>query len=132
MKHGSQNPGDEKIKDLTRKIAEDKVFDELLKRSSLTRKQAETLIFDVMSQRDGVMLTSHQRASLRGVTKGSFLRTRKQALRNVQKSLFTLILLSYLGVIKLPQYRWFFDLSEAFEEKDWETVKHFLSELEGR
>ncbi|MCS6784004.1 MAG: hypothetical protein RMI43_06975 [Candidatus Caldarchaeum sp.] len=132
MKHGSQNPGDEKIKDLTRKIAEDKVFDELLKRSSLTRKQAETLIFDVMSQRDGVMLTSHQRAALRGVTKGSFLRTRKQALRNVQKSLFTLILLSYLGIIKLPQYRWFFDLSEAFEEKDWETVKQFLSELEGR
>ncbi|MCS7134022.1 MAG: hypothetical protein NZ921_04415 [Candidatus Caldarchaeum sp.] len=132
MIHGSQNPGDEKIKDLTRKIAEDRVFDELLKRSSLTRKQAETLIFDVMSQRDGVMLTSHQRAALRGVTKGSFLRTRKQALRNVQKSLFTLILLSYLGIIKLPQYRWFFDLSEAFEEKDWETVKQFLTKLEGR
>ncbi|MEM4343506.1 MAG: hypothetical protein QXT91_04130, partial [Candidatus Caldarchaeum sp.] len=90
-----------------------------------------TLVFDVMSQRDGVMLTAEQRAALRGVTKGSFVRTRQQALRNVSKALFTLILLSYLGVIKLPEYQWFFRLSEALEERDWEAVELFLSGLGG-
>ncbi|MEM1943044.1 MAG: hypothetical protein QXO30_03140 [Candidatus Caldarchaeum sp.] len=124
-------PDGEKIAETIRKIAEDKVFQELVKKSSLTKKQAETLVFDVMSQRDGVMLTAEQRAALRGVTKGSFVRTKKQALRNVSKALFTLILLSYLGVVKLPEYQWFFRLSEAFEDRDWEAVKEFLVSLEG-
>lgn len=112
-----------------RKMTGDTVFRELLKRSHLTQKQVETLIFDVISHRDGVTLTSNQRAALRGVTKGSYIRTRKQAITNIQKSFYTLILLSYLGLIKLPQYQWFFRLSEAFEEKDWETVREFLGQL---
>ncbi|MEM3102447.1 MAG: hypothetical protein QXS72_04010 [Candidatus Caldarchaeum sp.] len=124
-------PDSEKFAETLRKMAEDKVFQELVKKSSLTRKQAETLVFDVMSQRDGVMLTAEQRAALRGVTKGSFVRTRQQALRNVSKAFFTLILLSYLGVIKLPEYQWFFRLSEALEERDWEAVELFLSGLGG-
>jgi len=115
-----------------RKITEDEVFKELLKRSSLTKKQAETLLFDVISQRDGVTWTSQQKAVLRGVTKGAFHRTKQQALKNISQSFFTLMLLSYLGLIKLPQYQWFFRLSEAFEDHDWETVKEFLSSFEER
>ncbi len=109
-----------------RKMTEDQVFQELVKRSNLTAKQVETLLFDVMSWCDGVTLTVQQRAALRGVTKGSFIRTKKQALQNVSKSFFTLILLSYLGLFRLPRYQWFFRLSEAFEEKDWEAVKDYL------
>lgn len=121
----------ENLDETFRKMAEDKVFQELVKRSSLTMKQAETLVFDVMSHRDGVTLTAEERAALRGVTKGSFIRTKQQALRNVSKALFTLILLSYLGLVKLPEYQWFYRLSEAFEEKDWESVREFLTSLEG-
>ncbi|MEM2036758.1 MAG: hypothetical protein QXG21_04285, partial [Candidatus Caldarchaeum sp.] len=122
--------GKPKYAEIRRKIAEDKFLQELVKKSNLTQKQVETLIFDVISQRDGVRLTSQERAALRGVTKGSFIRTRKQALRNIQKSFITLILLSYLGLIKLPEYNWFYRLSDAFEEKDWEAVREFLVSLE--
>lgn len=110
-------------------MAEDRFFQELVKKSNLTQKQVETLIFDVMSHREGVTLTSQERAALRGVTKGSYIRTRQQALRNIQKSFITLILLSYLGLIKLPQYSWFFNLSEAVEQKDWEAVRQYLAEM---
>ncbi|MEM4281575.1 MAG: hypothetical protein QXH32_01610 [Candidatus Caldarchaeum sp.] len=124
-------PNGETFAETLRKMAEDKLFQELVKRSSLTVKQAETLFFDVMSHRDGVTLTAEQRAVLRGVTKGSFIRTKQQALRNVSKAFFTLILLSYLGLVKLPEYQWFFRLSEAFEERDWGAVREFLVSLEG-
>ncbi|MEM4301917.1 MAG: hypothetical protein QW570_07450 [Candidatus Caldarchaeum sp.] len=130
MGEGEERKESREIAEFMRKMTGDTVFRELLKRSHLTQKQVETLIFDVISQRDGVTLTSNQRAGLRGVTKGSYIRTRKQAITNIQKSFYTLILLSYLGLIKLPQYQWFFRLSEAFEEKDWETVREFLGRLE--
>jgi hypothetical protein len=111
------------------KMAEDRFFTELVRRSGLTRKQVETLLLDVMSQRDGITMTSQQKAALRGVTKGAYTRTKQQALRNVQKALYTLLLLTYLGLLTLPSYQWFFKLSEALEEKDWDTVKEYLSEL---
>jgi len=123
------NPNPKNFAEMVSKMAEDRVFAELVKRSGLTKKQVETLLLDVMSHRDGITLTSQQRAALRGVTKGSYTRTKQQALRNIQKALYTLILLSYLGLLRLPGYQWFFRLSEAFEEKDWETVKEYLSEL---
>ncbi|MCS6770095.1 MAG: hypothetical protein NZ570_06650 [Candidatus Caldarchaeum sp.] len=125
-----ENSQSQKIAEKLGKIANDEVFQQLLKRSSLTRKQAETLIFDVMTQRDGVILTSQQRAALRKVSKGAYFRTRQQALRNISKSLFTLILLTYLGLLKLPGYDWFFRLSQAFEDGDWEAVNSFLASLE--
>ena len=123
------NPDPKNFAEMVSKMAEDRVFAELVKRSGLTKKQVETLLLDVMSHRDGITLTSQQRAALRGVTKGSYTRTKQQALRNIQKALYTLILLSYLGLLRLPGYQWFFRLSEAFEEKDWETVREYLSEL---
>jgi hypothetical protein len=122
-------PDPKNFAEIVAKMAEDRFFTELVRRSGLTRKQVETLLLDVMSQRDGITMTSQQKAALRGVTKGAYTRTKQQALRNVQKALYTLLLLTYLGLLTLPSYQWFFKLSEALEERDWETVKEYLSEL---
>ncbi|MEM2901332.1 MAG: hypothetical protein QXO32_01160 [Candidatus Bathyarchaeia archaeon] len=37
------------------------------------------------------------------VTRGAFNRTRKQALRNIVKSIYTILLLGYLGIFETPQ-----------------------------
>jgi len=94
----------------------------------LTRKQAETIIYDILTSQ-GYRLTAREKAFLRGVSKGSFIRTRQQALRNIRRALHTLLLLSYLGIMRLPDYSWFFQLSEAVEERDVETLRKMLNEL---
>ena len=123
-----KSPETQNIRSLTHRLAEDRLYQYLLERSSLTHTQAETLLYDLMTSQ----LTSEEKARLRGVSKGSFTRTRQQALRNISQALHTLLLLSYLGIIKLPSYSWFFQFSEAVEEKDIETVKKMVEELSGR
>jgi hypothetical protein len=98
-------PDPKNFAEMVAKMAEDRFFTELVRRSGLTKKQVETLLLDVMSQRDGITMTSQQKAALRGVTKGAYTRTKQQALRNVQKALYTLLLLTYLGLLTLPSYQ---------------------------
>jgi hypothetical protein len=122
-----KSPEAQNIRSVASRLAEDQLYQYLLEKSSLTHTQAETLLYDLMTSH----LTSEEKARLRGVSKGSFTRTRQQALRNISQALHTLLLLSYLGIIKLPGYSWFFQLSEAVDEKDIDTVKRMLEELSG-
>lgn len=120
----------ENLGEISRSFAEDQVFKYLLRNSNLTRKQAETLIYDLVTSQ-GVKLSAREKASLRGVSKGAFMRTRQQANRNIRKALHTLLLLSYLGIMRLPSYDWFFQLGEAAEEKDAEKLRSMLEDLSG-
>ncbi len=124
-----ESPETSYFRDLSRNLAEDEVYRYLLKNSSLTRKQAETIIFDILTSH-GYKLTAREKALLRGVSKGSFLRTRHQALRNISRALHTLLLLSYLGIIRLPDYSWFFQMGEAVEGRDVESLRRILNQLE--
>jgi hypothetical protein len=96
-------PDPKNFAEMVAKMAEDRFFTELVRRSGLTKKQVETLLLDVMSQRDGINMTSQQKAALRGVTKGAYTRTKQQALRNVQKALYTLLLLTFGGEFSGPE-----------------------------
>ncbi|MEM4298102.1 MAG: hypothetical protein QW815_07030 [Nitrososphaerota archaeon] len=109
----------ENLGEISRSFAEDQVYKYLLRNSNLTRKQAETLIYDLVTSQ-GVKLSAREKASLRGVSKGAFVRTRH-----------TLLLLSYLGIMRLPSYDWFFQLGEAAEEKDAEKLRSMLEDLSG-
>ena len=73
--------------------------------SHLTRTQLETLLIDVLAENmAGKPLKYDEKANLRltkaTITRGSFNRTLKQAKENVTKSIYTVILLGYLGIFE--------------------------------
>lgn len=75
------------------------------KNSHLTRTQLETLLIDILSENiAGKSLKYDEKARLRltkaQITRGSFNRTLKQAKDNVTRSIYTVILLGYLGIFE--------------------------------
>ena len=81
----------------------DPIVNILAKNSHLTRTQLETLLIDVLSENiSGKQLKYDEKASLRltkaQISRGSFNRTLQQAKGNVVKSIYTVLLLGYLGV----------------------------------
>jgi hypothetical protein len=77
----------------------------LAKNSQLTKTQLETLLIDVLAENiSGKQLKYDEKASLRltkaKISRGSFNRTLKQSRENVIKSIYTVLLLGYLGVFE--------------------------------
>jgi hypothetical protein len=77
----------------------------LSKNSQLTKTQLETLLIDVLAENmAGKQLNYDEKASLRltkaKLSRGSFNRTLKQSKENVIKSVYTVLLLGYLGVFE--------------------------------
>jgi len=73
----------------------------LSKNSNLTKTQLETLLIDILAENiSGKSLKYDQKAKLRlsAVSRGAFNRTLRQARRNVIQSIYTILLLGYLGV----------------------------------
>jgi len=106
-----------------RRMLRDPITQILADNSHLTRVQLETLIIDYLL--DGF---SHQtldyeaKAALRhlatkskgsrGVSRGAFNRSLAQARNNITKSIFTLVLLGYLGFFETPSLMRYQDLAE--------------------
>jgi hypothetical protein len=77
----------------------------LAKNSHLTKTQLETLLIDVLSENiAGKPLKYDEKARLRltkaKISRGAFNRTLKQAKENVTKSIYTVLLLGYLGIFE--------------------------------
>ena len=77
----------------------------LSKNSQLTKTQLETLLIDVLAENiSGKYLKYDKKAKLRltkaKISRGSFNRTLKQSKENVVKSIYTVLLLGYLGVFE--------------------------------
>ena len=77
----------------------------LAKNSQLTRTQLETLLIDVLAENiSDKQLKYDEKAALRltkaKISRGSFNRTLKQSRENVIKSIYTVLLLGYLGVFE--------------------------------
>lgn len=88
-----------------KKALEDPVVKILAKNSHLTKTQLETLLIDVLAENiSGKPLKYDEKAKLRltkaKITRGSFNRTLKQAEENVIKSIYTVLLLGYLGIFE--------------------------------
>ncbi len=86
-------------------ISSDPIAKSLLENSHLTKTQLETFLIDVLAGKTAhKILTYEKKAKLRlittGVSRGSFNRTLAQARKNVIKSIYTLILLGYLGLFE--------------------------------
>jgi len=81
------------------RIPDLKLLDELLKESHLTRPQIETLLIELGAANLGLKLSVEEKARLRGVSKGAYARTKRQAINNIKRSIYTLMLLRFLGIL---------------------------------
>jgi hypothetical protein len=77
----------------------------IAKTSHLTTTQLETLLIDILSENiAGKPLKYDEKASFRltnaKISRGAFNRTLRQAKENVIKSIYTVLLLGYLGVFE--------------------------------
>ncbi|NWG09756.1 MAG: hypothetical protein HXX80_05580 [Nitrososphaerales archaeon] len=79
----------------------DPMVEYMLKRASLTSAQLDTYLIDrsIFDEKVGLKVKTLMRD--RGpVSKGAFLHTLKQAQENLHRSIYTLILLEYLGLLE--------------------------------
>jgi len=97
-------------------LLEDPLTEILLNNSLLSKIQLETLLIDLLSEEiTGNRINYKDKAKLRlndkGISRGSFNRTLKQANININKSINTVLLLGYLGIFKTPQLQPFIEIS---------------------
>jgi len=83
----------------------DPIVQILLENSQLTKIQLETFLIDILAENIARKpLKYDEKSRLRllkdGVSRGAFNRTLRQARRNVVQSLYTVLLLGYLGVFE--------------------------------
>jgi len=83
----------------------DPIVKTLAKNSQLTKTQLETLLIDILAESiSGKQLKYDEKANLRltkaKISRGAFNRTLKQSKENVIKSIYTVLLLGYLGVFE--------------------------------
>lgn len=75
----------------------------LIKSSHLTKTQLETLLIDILAENIAEKSLRYQekaRLRLSAVTRGAFNRTLRQARQNIIRSIYTVLLLGYLGVFE--------------------------------
>jgi hypothetical protein len=105
-----------KIQSWIKRLLEDPLTVILLNNSLLSKIQLETLLIDLLSEDIiGNRVNYEDKAKLRlndkGISRGSFNRTLKQANNNINKTLYTVFLLGYLGIFKTPHLQPFIQLS---------------------
>jgi len=93
----------------------------LSKNSQLTRTQLETLLIDVLAENiSGKQLNYDEKASLRltkaKLSRGAFNRTLKQSKENVIKSIYTVLLLGYLGVFETTTLDPYLEIANKLKE----------------
>jgi hypothetical protein len=97
----------------------DPIMSILLKNSNLTKVQYESLLINYYSDNmtDNI-LTYDNKALLRSkkVSRGSFSRTLSQARRNIISSIYTILLLSYVGIYDTPPFEEYKNLAEKLSE----------------
>ncbi len=91
----------------------------LLKNSNLTKVQYESLLIDYFTDNmtDNI-LTYDNKAIYRSkkVSRGSFSRTLSQARRNIISSIYTILLLSYVGIYDTSPFEEYKNLAEKLSE----------------
>lgn len=90
-------------------------------RSHLTKTQLETLLIDVLSESiAGKPLKYDEKARLRliksKISRGAFNRTLKQAKENVVRSIYTVLLLGYLGVFESTTLDPYIEISNKLKD----------------
>lgn len=111
----------ETVQQWLKKSLEDPIVKILAKNSHLTRTQLETLLIDVLAENiSGKPLKYDEKARLRltkaKISRGAFNRTLKQAEENVIKSIYTVLLLGYLGIFESTTLDPYIEVSNKLQE----------------
>jgi hypothetical protein len=93
----------------------------LANNSHLTKTQLETLLIDVLAENiSGKPLKYDEKAKLRltkaKISRGAFNRTLKQAKENVTKSIYTVLLLGYLGIFESTTLDPYLEVANKLQE----------------
>jgi len=102
-----------------KKTFEDPITDILLNNSNLTRIQFETLVIDMLMDIISEKKLSFNEKTLfrsNNVSRGSFSRSLAQARKNVISSIFSIVLLSYIGVFDSRPFDEYYVLAEKLKE----------------
>lgn len=107
--------------ELLKKSFEDPIVKILVKNSHLTKIQLETLLIDVLAENLlGKPLKYDEKARLRltkaKISRGAFNRTLKQAKENVIKSIYTVLLLGYLGIFETTTLSAYIEVANKLQE----------------
>ncbi len=99
----------------------DPIIKILVKNSHITRTQLETLLIDFLAPNlVGKTLTNEEKALFRltkaGISRGAFNHTLRQARRNIIQSIYTILLLGYLGVFDDTRLDPFIEVSNKLKE----------------
>jgi len=126
-------------------IIKDPIINILLKNSCFTKVQLETILIDIYHRENREEISQDEKLSLRKrqkISRGSFNRTRKQAIKNIVKSIYTVLLLGYIGLLEKNEINPFIDVSyrlktlreniELYNNNDIsrDLIKDLVSEVE--
>ena len=111
----------ENVQSWIKKALEDPITKILSKNSNLTKVQLETLLIDILADNiSGKSLKYEEKARLRltkaKISRGSFNRTLKQAEENVIKSVYTILLLGYLGIFESTALYPYIEIANRLQE----------------
>ena len=111
----------ETVKEWLEKSLEDPIVKILSKNSHLTKVQLETLLIDILSENlAGKPIKYDEKAKLRltkaKISRGAFNRTLKQARVNVIKSIYTILLLGYLGIFETTTLDAYIEVANKLQE----------------
>ncbi|HEX9915211.1 MAG TPA: hypothetical protein VGB32_09855 [Candidatus Bathyarchaeia archaeon] len=130
----------EGYQNIIQKTFQDQIADLLLKNSNLTRVQFETLVIDLLTDvisDDKIPFSQKAFYRRNKVSRGSFSRSLAQARGNVISSIFTIVLLSYIGVFDARPFDDYYFLAEKLkeyvtmlEDKESNNSKSLLKQIE--
>jgi hypothetical protein len=109
----------EEYQKIIQKTFKDPITDILLNNSNLTRVQFETLVIDMLTDIISDNKLSFDEKTLfrtNNVSRGSFSRSLSQARKNVISSIFSIVLLSYIGVFDARPFDEYYVLAEKLKE----------------
>ncbi|TFG15296.1 hypothetical protein EU537_01340 [Candidatus Thorarchaeota archaeon] len=137
MTQGTNDVNFEKIRKAsqgTKRVLREPIMKSLLQNSLLTETQLETLLIDLLVEDNfGKHIPYDTKASLRttengkGVSRGAFNRTLQQARENITKSIYTMLLLGYLGLFEIAIFRPFEEVAAKIGD-----YRHIREVLAGR
>lgn len=101
-------------------LFEEPVVKILIKKSNLTKIQAETILIDILAEKmSDFHLKYEDKAKLRliksGVSRGAFNRTLAQARKNIIGSIYTVILVGYLGIFESPTLEPYIEIANKIQ-----------------
>jgi hypothetical protein len=107
------------LQNMIERAYKDPIAGILLKNSNITDTQYETLIIDYLTSiASDSVITFKNKALYRSkkVSRGSFSRTLSQARGNIISSIYTILLLAYIGIFETVPFDDYKDLAEKLSE----------------